>query len=229
MSPPVGPTGLATTCRGDADEETSPRWRVGANYAAFESQLRFTGSRDATLRQQAVALTLDRVLDPRTTLQFGLGASLGGSFLVDGAASAATVAHDVHPGALASVAYAWRIVDDVGYVPFVLLSGSIAAAYARIEERVAGAGSTGLTSIDFRAGIAVGKTFFHALTPYLVARAFGGPVFARVQGESIVGGDRHHYQLGAGLAVQLSHALDASIEGAPVGERRISVGVGYAF
>jgi hypothetical protein len=61
-----------------------------------------------------------------------------------------------------------------------------------------------------------------------LARAFGGPVFWRYQGEAVTGTDTHHYQLGAGLALRPKN-LNAFVEGVPLGELALSLGGGLAF
>ena len=55
------------------------------------------------------------------------------------------------------------------------------------------------------------------------------PVFWHDQGVLRGGTDIYHYQVGAGIAVSLLQRFDAFIEGAPLGERRISAGLGVSF
>jgi hypothetical protein len=54
------------------------------------------------------------------------------------------------------------------------------------------AGGVGYDALDLRVGAAVGTTLWKVLAPYEVGRAFGGPVYWRYQGASIVGTDDHH-------------------------------------
>lgn len=86
-----------------------------------------------------------------------------------------------------------------------------------------------MLALDVRASVLAGKTFFQAFTPYLVARAFGGPVFWKYRGEDQVGGDQYHFQLGAGAIVSLPERFDVFVEGIPLGERAGVVGLGYSF
>lgn len=65
---------------------------------------------------------------------------------------------------------------------------------------------------------------FLASGPYVLARAFGGPVLWRLDGESLSGGDTHHYQLGAGTSVATGGG-SMTVDLALLGERGLSLGV----
>ena len=80
-----------------------------------------------------------------------------------------------------------------------------------------------------RAGAVAAMTFGRLLTPYALARAFGGPVLWRYNGARINGTDVHHYQLGAGLALLLRRRIDLFAEAIPLGERGLSAGAGLSF
>jgi len=111
--------------------------------------------------------------------------------------------------------------------PFVLLTGSAAASVAWTTPPGGGPSST-LSAFDLRLGVVAGKTIAHAVTPYLLARAFGGPVFWSQAGRSVTGTDANHYQLGAGLSVRVGR-VDLVVEGVPLGELGLVAGVGFAF
>jgi hypothetical protein len=74
-----------------------------------------------------------------------------------------------------------------------------------------------------------GWTFARLLSPYVEARAFGGPAYWRVQGEDVQGTDAYHYQLGAGASLLIARRLDVFVEGVGLGERGVSTGLGLAF
>jgi hypothetical protein len=112
----------------------------------------------------------------------------------------------------------WLVLDQGAYTPFVQLSGSIAFSAMK-------AALGAYEALDARVGVAAGYTFFDRLTPYLTARAFGGPVF---YGGS-VGTDLFHYQVGLGFVVGLPWGLDLSAELIPLGEQRVTAGVGLSF
>ncbi|MEZ4302836.1 MAG: hypothetical protein R3B70_48380 [Polyangiaceae bacterium] len=86
-----------------------------------------------------------------------------------------------------------------------------------------------MLAVDFRVTGIAGKTFFDILSPYLVLRAFGGPVFWEHEGESETGGDKYHFQIGAGMVLALPRRFDAFVEVVPVGERAAALGLGYSF
>jgi hypothetical protein len=45
----------------------------------------------------------------------------------------------------------------------------------------------------------------------------------------VSGGDAHHYQVGAGVAVTLPGHVDVDLEAVPLGEQAIVLGAGLAF
>lgn len=122
------------------------------------------------------------------------------------------------PGAVLSVGLASVLLEEKGFVPFLQLSGSFGFSYFRVTD-------TPYTALDIRVGLAAGYTFLERITPYAVVRAFGGPVFYG----GLFGTDLFHFQLGAGLVVGLPLGLDLSVEFIPLGEQRISAGVGVSF
>jgi hypothetical protein len=226
MSPPVGATGIQT-CNdpgsGSDSAASFRRFRVGAAYGAFSSTLKL-GGRDVDISQRAVTTTLDVRTTDRLTLQAGLGAVLSGSLGVEGRS------FDVKPGWLFSVGAGYRFVDGEGAAPFVLGSVSYAMSFSHTQESaIANAPRPSLTTADVRLGLAVGKTFFEVLSPYVVARVFGGPVVWSLGDEKLTGGDKYHYQVGAGLSVVIARRIDAFVEGVPLGEKRFSFGAGFSF
>ena len=62
-----------------------------------------------------------------------------------------------------------------------------------------------------------------------LSRFFGGPVFLEQSGVTTWGSDVYHVQLGAGSVVTLPAGFDLSVELIPLGEQRVSAGVGYSF
>ena len=136
--------------------------------------------------------------------------------------------HDVRPGYLAAMTASWPIVDGAGKSPFVLGSLTAGMSHVTTTERTPGARAIGLTAIDARLGVAVGKTLGPA-SPYLLARAFGGPVLWKYADSDVTGTDRHHYQLGLGLVVKMPAHIDLSAEFVPIGEKALAVSTGRAF
>lgn len=172
---------------------------------------------DGDLVKHAVTASLDRRVGDRWTISGMLGATIAGSL------KAYAQSFDLSPGPLATVAASFRAVDEGRVVPFVLLTGSLGASLSWTDH-----GSESLLAFDGRIGVAAGKTIANAVTPYLLARAFGLPVLWHNQGASVVANDAYHYQLGAGVVVRVG-ALDLLVEGVPLGERAIVGGAGLAF
>jgi hypothetical protein len=224
------PTRTATVQRSSA-REPSHRLRVGVSYGAFASTLAFFDSEHGDhpelvdIGEQAVLGTLQYRASDRWTLQASAGV------LVSGGIANATRALTMRPGWLFGVAASCRLLDGHGWLPFILVSGSLSASSTALEDaQFPGSGYHDVFSaMDVSGVLTVGKTLFRAISPYLVGRVFGGPVFWH-DGSAFRGGtDIYHYQLGAGVAVSLLQRFDAFIEGAPLGERRISAGAGVSF
>jgi hypothetical protein len=82
---------------------------------------------------------------------------------------------------------------------------------------------------DMRLSVVLGKTFLDALSPYVVVRGFGGPIWWQIEGKDATGTDTYKFQVGAGLSVSLPQRLDAFLEVVPLGEKALSTGLGYSF
>jgi hypothetical protein len=202
VSPPVGPTGLALTCDGS---EPGP-WRVSVAGGGFRSELSLSGQ-SVDVAEQSLTATLSWHKGS-FGLEGGLGAILGGTL----------GGYDVSPGFSVVAAGSWLALYEGEVRPFVLLSLSASVSTATTDVgRV--------TAVDLRGGVVVGKTFFERLTPYLVARVFGGPV----SWNGLTGGDQHHYTIGGGATLRLPGGFDVLAEGMALGERSVAIGVGLSF
>jgi hypothetical protein len=198
--------------------------RLGLNAGYTATRLVFGGSQSLDLKQGAVSASLDRRVSPEVGLSLSLGATVGGS-LRDGDR------HFVqHPGPALGLGVSYRLVDPAKQPLFVLLGATLAGSTSQTTP-AAGypGGRERYSAFDLRGSITAGKTFAGVLSPYAVARAFGGPVFWRLDGASTTGTDSHHYQLGLGLSVTLPAGLDLFVEIAPLGEARASAGLGLAL
>ncbi len=214
-------------CSGDGEAVAgggATRFRVGASYGAAGASLLFNGKVRAAMVRTAMSASFDYQLNPTTTLSFGAGAGTGGSLTAQGSH------YGIAPGWLATASYARRLVDGSGSLPFVILGLSFGASGASARRAGPREGESGLLyAFDFRAGLTVGKTFFQVLSPYVAARLFGGPVLWRLDGDIALGTDVNHYQLAAGLVTALPRGVDVFVEGAPLGERSVSLGGGLSF
>lgn len=168
----------------------------------------FSNGAITPLEQIAVSASVEYRASEKITVVGAGGALLAGRL---GTAESA-------PGAVASVGLAGVLLEQGEWNPFLQLSGSFAFSYFRVLEET-------YTALDVRVGLVAGYTFFERLTPYAVLRAFGGPVFYG----GLTGTDLYHVQLGLGVVLGLPWGLDLSVEFIPLGEQRISGGLGISF
>ena len=180
---------------------------MGATFGAFRTTLLFA-NQPRRLEQLAVSASLEYHAADRITLSGAAGVMLMGTL----------GGNPTSPGGVGSLALSWLLLDQGTYSPFLQFSGSLAVSAMRVVD-------VNYVAIDIRAGLAAGWTFFERLTPYAVARVFGGPVFYGAD----IGTDAYHVQLGAGLVVGLPWGLDLSAEIIPLGEQRVTAGLGFSF
>jgi hypothetical protein len=207
VSPPVGPTGLPGQC----DGSDPPTWQVSGTVSGFSTDIVFDGKRVA-VEQLATTASVGNFPTPR------LGWSITAGGVVAGKIGDASISG----GATASGAVSWLPVYERPGRPFVAVTGSLGAGYARAP--VDGMAHS-WWALDARGGVAVGKTLGDHWVPYLAARAFAGPVFWRLAGADVTGADRYHVTAGLGLTVRLPRSLDVTAEGMPLGERSAALGV----
>jgi hypothetical protein len=173
------------------------------------------------LRMDSVAVGLEWRPGGRFSLQVGAGA------IVDGSLRARRLTEDVRPGWIASVSGSWTAILERPSTPFVSLSAALGASGAPTSAQ--GGGDASFLAFDARLALVVGKTLWDVWVPYLVARAFGGPVSWQIAGEDVSGGDRHHYQLGVGSLATCPLGFDVLVEWVPLGARGLTAGLGMAF
>lgn len=185
--------------------------------AASSTRLVFDGDRDVDLEQQALTVSVGQVRPSRWSVRASLGA------VVDGALAGEGRRYDIAPGVVGAVAIArpWT------WGPwFVHGTASLGASRVSTTEQAAGAPSEGLVAIDARVGATAGRQLGPVM-PYVLARAFGGPVLWTIDAAGIVGTDAYHVQLGAGATVSIGDAWSVMIDVAALGERAASVGVAW--
>jgi hypothetical protein len=172
---------------------------------------------EAIFAKQAATVSVERRVGDRWTLGGAVGSTTVGT--LDAYGESFTLS----PGPLVALSASFRAVDEGTVAPFVLLTGTLGASLSFTSPE-----AQSMTAFDARLGVAAGKTIAHTVTPYLVARAFGGPILWHDAGASVTGTDVYHYQLGAGLVVRLGR-FDVLVEGVPLGEQAIVGGGGMAF
>jgi hypothetical protein len=221
--------GLSACSLAEHEEAERPRWHAGASGVYTSTAIRFAGTQtDAETRGSLVA-SLAYQPTPRLSFQLAAGATLGGKLETPAGR------YDFSSGPTAAVGASWRAVT--GTRPFVLVTSNLSFSAATTRPSAAGgAGASNASdpaatyaAFDLRVGALVGTTLWHVLSPYGVARVFGGPVFWTYQGASVTGTDTHHYQLGAGLTVNVARRANVFAEGIPLGERALSAGAAFAF
>ncbi|HEY3668747.1 MAG TPA: hypothetical protein VGL19_22270 [Polyangiaceae bacterium] len=215
----VSASGVSSCSLAEHDEAKRPRWAVGVSGLYTVTRLRFSGSLYADQVRYATLASLAYLPTPKLVLQAGVGAAWGGSLtLPDGK-------YDFSAGPIGELGADFRAFDDGRY--FLLLTSGLSFTFARTH--LGSEPSVGYEAFDLRLGAEVGFVLARVLRPYALARAFGGPVFWRHQGEAVDGTDTHHYQFGVGASVQLVKTLSLFIEGVPLGERAVSAGLGLAL
>lgn len=192
--------------------------RVGLNVGTVDTEIVFDPP--AKLREQAFSASVEIKRSPTFGVMISPGGVLGGTIEVEG------VKHSISPGPLLGVAASWRVVDPATSPLFVLFGASLSASTVMTSVDLQRAR---LTAADLRFSFVAGKTFFDVLSPYAVVRAFGGPVYWKIRGETVSAGDRYHYHAGLGLSLAIPAGIDAFAEIAPLGEKRATLGVGATF
>lgn len=193
---------------------------MGAAYQRLVSELQL-GDDAVDIRMDSVAAALEWRPGGPFSLQLGAGA------VVDGNLRARGVGHDVRPGWIASVSGSWTAIAERPSSPFLSLSVALGASGARTATQ--GRGDASFLAMDARLAVVVGKTLWRVWVPYVVGRAFGGPVWWEIDGEDANGGDRHHYQVGLGSLLVCPRGFDVLVEWVPFGARGFTAGLGMAF
>jgi hypothetical protein len=215
-----GPDGVWSCSLEEHEEELRPRWHVGASGLYTVTTLNFGNGLRGDQQRAAALASLTYAPTRRFTLQASAGAAFGGVLTVkDGR-------HDFDPGPSAALGVSWRALEGR---PFLALTSLLSFSAARTHGVGAASGSAGYEALDLRLGALFGTTLFETLSPYAVARVFGGPVFWRYQGSAVTGTDVSHFQLGLGLAWLIARRIDLFAEGIPLGERAVSGGAAVAF
>jgi hypothetical protein len=202
------------------DEAERLRWNVGASGLYTSTRLRFSHGADADEQRSAVLGSLTYAPTPRWTLQASAGATVDGSLVLAGAH------YTLRPGPLFAIGAAYRLLEGR---PFLIATSELALSASSTRAAGASSGGVSYTATDLRLGLLFGTTLLDVLSPYALARVFGGPIFWHHAGRAVLGSDVYHYQLGAGLALQLAERLNLFLEGSALGEQAFSGGAAFAF
>jgi hypothetical protein len=192
---------------------------VGGSAGSTRSQLVFTDDVDFDFSQHAVTGFAGYTTPTGWTVQGALGAIVAGELERDD-----NTKYDISPGAVASLTGSRRWTPSGG--PW-FVSGSLSAGAAWSAAGPSGADAERLLAFDLRLGVVAGRTFAELWNPYLLARAFGGPVMWTVDGEDITGSDAHHYQLGAGLSVATRRGFNVVVDLSVLGEQSAALALSW--
>jgi len=215
----VSASGVASCSLAEHEEAERPHWAVGVSGLYTSTRLRFSNALRADEVRYGALSSLAYLPSRKLVLQVGLGAAFGGHLGIG------DQRYQFSPGVLGSLGADYRVFDK-GPV-FIVLTSALAFSAARTH--LGDAPSVGYEALDLRLGGEVGVELAEVFRPYALARVFGGPVFWRYQDKAVTGSDTHHYQFGAGLALRLSKNFNGFVEGVPLGERAVSLGLGVAF
>ncbi len=214
-----------------------PIAHLSASYGYTSTTILFGSGRRADLTRHAVfgQLQLPLTRSGAVTGLVGAGGIAGGE-LIHGAAR-----DTIGPGFSGAIGVAGRVYDGKGLLPFLQLTATLSVTHmgTRTDDlgtrtdgtrSPTGASSPKFTAGDLRVGFIAGKTFGDVFTPYVTARAFGGPIAWHFDGDAVTGTDLYKYQAGGGLSLALfQRRLDVFAEGIAVGERGVAAGVGTTF
>jgi hypothetical protein len=223
------------------EKAAAARNRIGASFGYTSSVLFFSDGLRAPTERDTVMVSFEHPMrdkhGSRWTLEVGAGSLLDGYLLVGGTKAMFL------PGVIADVSLSHLIIDPSAQStgggrryasPFLLLALTLAGVWSRTS--IAGATSRpDYVAFDFSAEAAAGVSMKvapqTALTPFLAARLFGGPVFWTHQTETaalVVGTDAYKYSLGPGLAIA-RRTISLSIGCSLLGEKNVRAGLSVAF
>ncbi len=200
-------------CSGNHHAEP-PKNRTGVSFGAFRTLINVGDLGQLSLEEAALGISFERRLSPSITFQVNAGGIAYGS-----------LSGTRFEGGFLGVAASFSVLEQKRFIPFVILGAALSFSHAPLPNRMR------LYAGDVRGSVTAGYTFLERFTPYAVGRLFGGPVALVDHAQHTItwGTDAYHFQLGVGLVVLLTAGFDFSFEIVPLGEQRVSAGLGYSF
>jgi hypothetical protein len=195
-----------------------------ASWSTYSAFLIF-GEQERDLQWHTASLAFRAQVSER----WSIGASVGG--ILAGSLTAGDDVSEMRSGWIVGLSGAWRGLLPDGAIPFVDLTLGLSAAGTSLETATDShaLSSHGFNAVDLRLGVEVGWHLFEVWTLYMGARAFGGPVIQQVEGGQETGTDRFHVSAALGSSVRLDNGFLVFVEGVPVFERALTVGIGGGF
>jgi hypothetical protein len=218
-----GVAGLSACSVDEHEEEIRAKWRIGESFSYTSTGIRFDDVRPDETRVANV-LTLETMPFPRLAIQLGAGVIDNQVLVTPGARY-----NTPDGGVVMVLGGSYRLLDPDGVRPFVLATVGLTMSAVQTQIETAAATRALYSAFDARGGFAVGWSIAHVLSPYLLGRVFGGPVYWRYQNEKETGTDVHHFQVGGGVSLALRNGFDLFVEGVPLGELGLSGGAGFSF
>ena len=211
--------GLAGTCGENLGEDRP--FEVALSAGGLQTNIIFNG---VAQRLDEVSTAVAFTYRPsRWSFQASLGVIIGGS--LDGLLGN----YRLEPGILGSLSASYTILDGSGALPYLAVTLAAGAATASTYNEANSSERPQFTALDFRLSAVIGKRLFGFWLPYGGVAVFGGPVWFAPQGQSLVGGDQHHFRVSVGSSFTLPAHLEAFIEVGFLGEQNVLVGIGYSF
>jgi len=188
---------------------------------ALSTRISFDSGPNTDLNEQVIVGSFGRRFGDVVSLRLGAGGIVGGRLVDRG------LHYDLEPGWLVSATAAREWLGRSGHGWFVSTALVIGVSGAHTWNPEAG--RTSFVAQDNRLSVVAGKTVGGVFSPYATARAFGGPVFWRRRDHDVVGGDEHHYGIGAGGSFTIGGLVDVVGEATLIGEKTFTLGVSYSF
>jgi hypothetical protein len=189
----------------------------------MRTDVRFDGDSTFELTEQAATLFVGYSAPAGWSLRATLGALVDGGLEGNGALGT----HDIAPGVVGAIGAARQWTPgESGW--FITGSAGLSIAAASTHETGA-AGEPRFVAADVRIGAIAGRTVAKIWSPYVLARAFGGPVWWKIDGASVSGSDTRHFQLGAGMSLATSFGLTMVADVSALGEQAASLGASIRF
>lgn len=184
----------------------------------------FTNDTRLRFRQSAYTLSFVASLK-KIVLGAAVGPHMGGQAI---GVRGTSERWDIRPGVLWALTVGRRLFGTKPAIPYFLIVGTLSGS-STSTRRLSDGETAGLHAVDTKIDLSLGWTLGEAFSPYLSVRGFGGPVFWRQEGASVIGGDLYHVSVACGFNLVLASRVTAWFDGAFVGMRGLGGGVGVRF
>jgi hypothetical protein len=221
----VAPTGLgggqtAWSCGVD----DAPRWHAGVSYGYVDTDIELDGGRlRYEFSEHVLGATFRAALEDGWSVGASVGAIAAGT-LTDGARS-----FDVLPGIAVAINGSREWLRGNAYDLFLATTLTLGGAFATTREVGQGPRRQTLWATDVRLDVTFGVTVANVWSPYVAVRAFGGPFGWTLDGEHVVGNDRHFHTLAVGSLFTFADGLDLFVDWGFEGALSAAAGVGASF